>query len=80
MRYYYEISDSVLDRVDGKYLSTTIDKYRVNRQNLLWFADRVWKEGDGVLEFTKNRFTNTKELNSEELEEFVWIKLKCKHV
>lgn len=80
MRYYYEMNDGFADIKKGKYLTTLSDKYRVNKVNLLWYADRVWKEGEGNIKFIKNRFTGSGDLSESELEEFVWVKLKCKHV
>lgn len=83
MQYYFEINDIALNRcmpgVEGKYL-TTQGNTKAKFYNLCSYADRVWMDNNGYIRFVKNRFKVPKDLSSDEMKEFVWIKLRCKHV
>jgi hypothetical protein len=78
MNFYYEIADSVVDEVGGKYFASYNfhDGFRYNKYMMR--ANRVWGEHDsGRVYFIKNRYkdcTNT----PVDMEEFIFIKLRSK--
>jgi hypothetical protein len=83
MNVYFEVADSVVDKVGGKYFavydakrgSLIVDTHR----RLGQFSNRIWQEDESGVKYIKNRFSDIYDTNGYDVDmkEFFWIKLKC---
>jgi hypothetical protein len=79
--YYYEINDCVINEFGGKYFAvhnTIGDAMEAGGYKITAASDRVWKERNGEVWYIKNR--TIPHTHAVDLQEFMWIKLKCKQI
>jgi hypothetical protein len=77
---YFELNDSVADRVGGKYFTASKNstyKFAMQSHRLLMHSDRAWCEDKGSVWFIKHRQDPTAEVD---MKEFMWIKLSAETV
>ena len=83
MNVYFEVADSAVDKVGGKYFSV----YNAKRGSKIVdthitlgrSSNRIWQEDESGVKYIKNRFIDTYNTNGYDVDmkEFFWIKLKC---
>jgi hypothetical protein len=83
MNVYFEVADSVVDKVGGKYFAVynvkkeavIIDTHRTLGQ----YSNRIWQEDESGVKYIKNRFVDIYDTKGYDVDmkEFFWIKLKC---
>jgi len=76
--YYYEVKHEYQGRKPGVYKNQTMHLVGGSDINLLYHADRIWKQDEnGNVEYTKNRHLVTPKVD---LEEFTWVVLQAKQL
>jgi hypothetical protein len=86
MNVYFEVADSVVDKVGGKYFAV----YNLQKGSrivnthikLMRFSNRAWQEDELGVKYIKNRFSDIYDTAGYDVDmkEFFWIKLKCQPV
>ena len=83
MNVYFEVADSLVPRVGGKYFAV----YNARRGSRIVdthitlgrYSNRIWQEDETGVKYIKNRFSDIYDTNGYDVDmkEFFWIKLKC---
>lgn len=80
MNFYYEINDSVVSELGGKYFASYNVVDGIQHNKYVMRAERVWVEHpDGRSYFVKHRWKDRTQ-TPVDMKELFWIKLKCQAV
>jgi hypothetical protein len=79
--YYYEIADAKLKDYESKYLSSSGTYPAAWRIEIAGDSQRIWCEGmNNKLQYVKNKVHKKFRPYDVDLEEFAWVKLRCKDI